>query len=153
MDYARGQYTIIEQPFKCGENVWIGNFVHLRPGAILGDNIELRDCVWFGPNVCLGNNIRIMNKTIIASETIIHDDVFIGPGVMTANAKDFTTKKLLPIVIEENVKIGVGAIILPNVILRRGCVIGAGAVVTKSTESNGMYIGVPARRMKLPPIK
>ena len=31
---------------------------------------------------------------------------------------------------------------------RSGGVIGAGAVVTKSTEPNGLYLGVPAKRVR-----
>ena len=40
------------------------------------------------------------------------------------------------------------AIILPGVTIAEGCVIAAGAVVNKSTEPDGLYAGVPARRVK-----
>lgn len=44
--------------------------------------------------------------------------------------------------------IGARAIILPGVHIKDGCVIAAGAVVTKDCEPNGLYAGVPARRIK-----
>jgi acetyltransferase-like isoleucine patch superfamily enzyme len=44
--------------------------------------------------------------------------------------------------------IGARAVILPGVKVAPGCVIGAGAVVTASTEPNGLYLGVPARRVR-----
>lgn len=44
--------------------------------------------------------------------------------------------------------IGAGAIVLPGVDVGRGCVIAAGAVVTRSTEPDGVYAGIPARRVR-----
>ncbi len=50
--------------------------------------------------------------------------------------------------IDDHAWIGGGAIILPNVKIAKGSVIGAGAVVTTSTEENSLYVGVPARKVK-----
>jgi len=44
--------------------------------------------------------------------------------------------------------IGTGAVILPGVSVADGCVIGAGAVVTRDTAPDGLYAGVPARRVR-----
>lgn len=41
-----------------------------------------------------------------------------------------------------------GAVILPGVQIGPGCIVGAGAVVTSSTEPDGLYVGVPARRVR-----
>jgi acetyltransferase-like isoleucine patch superfamily enzyme len=49
------------------------------------------------------------------------------------------------IVIDDDVWIGAHASVLDGVRIARGCVIGAGAVVTKSTEPYGVYAGVPAK--------
>ena len=53
-----------------------------------------------------------------------------------------------PVIIEDGCWIGARATILPGVIIRRGCVVAAGAVVTQSTESDGLYAGVPAIRKR-----
>jgi acetyltransferase-like isoleucine patch superfamily enzyme len=50
------------------------------------------------------------------------------------------------VTIGDDVWIGAGARILDGVTIARGCVIGAGAVVTRSTRPDGVYLGVPARR-------
>jgi maltose O-acetyltransferase len=42
--------------------------------------------------------------------------------------------------------IGARALVLPGVTIAPGCVIGAGAVVTRNTERDGLYLGNPARR-------
>jgi maltose O-acetyltransferase len=50
-----------------------------------------------------------------------------------------------PVFIGENTFIGVGAMILPGVSIGRECIIGAGAVVTKSIPDNSVAVGVPAK--------
>jgi acetyltransferase-like isoleucine patch superfamily enzyme len=49
------------------------------------------------------------------------------------------------IVIEDDVWIGAGARILDGVTIARGSVIGAGSVVTKSTQPYSIVVGVPAK--------
>ena len=56
------------------------------------------------------------------------------------------------IVVEDGAWIGASCTILPNVTIANGCVIAAGSVVTKSTEPNGLYAGVPAKRIKDLPV-
>lgn len=52
------------------------------------------------------------------------------------------------IVIEDDVWLGSGVKVLDGVVIRKGCVIGANAVVTHSTEEYGIYVGVPAHKIK-----
>ena len=53
-----------------------------------------------------------------------------------------------PITVEDGAWIGAGVIILPGITIGSGCVIGAGSVVTKDTEKDSLYVGVPARKVK-----
>jgi maltose O-acetyltransferase len=50
-----------------------------------------------------------------------------------------------PIVIEDNVWLGGGAILLPGVRIGRNAVVGAGAVVPRSVPANTVVAGNPAR--------
>ncbi|MGY1605516.1 acyltransferase [Geodermatophilus sp. SYSU D00815] len=52
------------------------------------------------------------------------------------------------ITVHDGVWIGARATVMPGVTIGEGCVIGAGAVVTRDCEPHGMYLGVPARRVK-----
>jgi tetrahydrodipicolinate N-succinyltransferase len=52
-----------------------------------------------------------------------------------------------PVVIEDDVWLGAGVIVLPGVHLGRGCVIGAGAVVTSDVPAGEVFAGVPAIRI------
>lgn len=53
-----------------------------------------------------------------------------------------------PITIGRGTWVGARATVLPGVTIAPGCVIAAGAVVTESTEPNGLYAGVPAKRVR-----
>lgn len=52
-----------------------------------------------------------------------------------------------PVVIEDDVWLGAGVVVLPGVRLGRGCVIGAGAVVTHDVPAGAVFAGVPAVRI------
>lgn len=53
-----------------------------------------------------------------------------------------------PVTIEDGCWLGAACTLLPGVNAAKGCVIGAGALVTKSTKPNGLYLGVPAVRVR-----
>ena len=94
---------------------------------------DARAPVTIGNQVAFGPHVRLV--------TVTHD---IGP----AHERCVSTPIALPIVIEDGCWLAAGVIVLPGVRVRRGCVIGAGAVVTTSTEPDGLYVGVPARRVR-----
>lgn len=50
--------------------------------------------------------------------------------------------------INDGVWVGANTTILPGVTIGNGCVIAAGSIVNKDCAPNGLYAGVPARRIK-----
>ena len=120
--------------------------------TIIGDVIIGEDCsVWFN-TVIRGdvNSIRIGNKVNIQDGSVLHtlyqksvieigDNVSIGHNVIIHGAK-----------IENNVLLGMGSIIMDNVIVGENSIIGAGSVVLEGTiiEPYSIYAGVPAKRIK-----
>lgn len=52
------------------------------------------------------------------------------------------------VLVGDGVFIGTNAVIMPGVIIERGAVIAAGAVVTGPCAADGLYAGVPARRIR-----
>lgn len=59
----------------------------------------------------------------------------------------------LPVNIEDGCWIGANATILPGVTVGKGCIVAAGSVVNKDCEPNGLYAGVPAKRVRDLPVE
>lgn len=90
-----------------------------------------------GGNLVIGNGVRIASHTVIIAANHIVSD----PNQYIY--KQGETRR--GIVIEDDVWIGAGAKILDGVVIQRGTVVAAGAVVTKSTEPYSIVAGVPAK--------
>lgn len=121
-------------------------------------------CLWSGA-MLRSTRIRIGAEVFInvgffydgADEAVIEDNVRIGQFVRLITAthhigpsrqRCLVAAVTAPIRIETGCWIGAGATILPGVTIARGCVIAAGAVVQTSTKPDGLYGGVPARRIR-----
>lgn len=53
-----------------------------------------------------------------------------------------------PIVVGNGCWVGANATVLPGIVLGEGCVVAAGSVVVEDCRPNGLYAGVPARRVR-----
>lgn len=107
-------------------------------------------------NISLGSNVFIGRNVILnAYDSIIVGDycaIADGCKLISANHSidrlDLPIKmqemRMAPIELKEDVWLGYGAIVLPGVTLGRGCVVGAGAVVTKSFGDYSIIGGAPA---------
>jgi maltose O-acetyltransferase len=114
------------------------NFNHLSIGANSG--------VGTGSTLHLQGKISIGNDVMIGQELIIHTS---NHG-MENNGIPMCRQlsKIKGVTIGDNVWIGSRVTILPGVNVGNGVVIGAGSIVTKNLESNGVYVGNPAKLIK-----
>ena len=62
--------------------------------------------------------------------------------------KKFKNEDLRPIHVSRHVIVGAGSVIFPGVEIAEGCSVGAMTLLNKSTQPWGVYIGIPARRIK-----
>jgi acetyltransferase-like isoleucine patch superfamily enzyme len=104
-------------------------------------------------NTIIGDRTKIMDLTHITGNCVIGDDVFISVLVSTANdnivaTQEFTEELIRGPVIADRAIIGLGASVLPAVVVGEGAMIGAGSVVTKDVAPGYLAIGVPARVIK-----
>ena len=134
-----------------GGTVTLGRRTMLDIGVVLrayGGYINIGDdctinpyCVLIGSDkgLIIGNGCRIAaHSSVIAVNHNYHSSsLFIYTQGCSAKG----------IIIEDDVWIGAGARVLDGVILRTGTVVGAGAVVTKSTEPYTVVAGVPAKKI------
>ncbi|MDE7316279.1 MAG: N-acetyltransferase [Helicobacter sp.] len=127
--------------------------VVIEPSSLIA--CTLADGVFVGPfvaiahGVCVGAHTRIQSHSLIREYVEIGSNCFIGHGVVFVG-NGFASGELSQkrhAVVGNNVSIGSNATILP-VRICDGCVIGAGAVLTKDALTRGIYAGNPARLLR-----
>jgi acetyltransferase-like isoleucine patch superfamily enzyme len=93
--------------------------------------------------------VRIQHGAFLPNRARIGDRVFIGPNATFTDDRypevNNPRYKAEPPIVEDDVAIGAGAVILPGVRIGRGALIGAGAVVTKDVPPSAVVVGNPAR--------
>jgi len=131
---------------------WGSNCFLAENATVVGDVQMGNDCsVWFQA-VVRGDvhYIKIGNKVNIQDGAILHCTYQKAP----LNIGNFVSIGHRAIVhgctIEDNVLVGMGAIVMDNVLVKQNVIIGAGSVVTENSvlESNSIYAGVPAKKVK-----
>lgn len=105
-----------------------------------------------GAYIHIGNNCGFSGVSVVSSAgIIIKDNVLIGANVKIGDREDHLERYNVPakpIVIEENVWIGMNCIILKGVRIGRNSIIAAGSVVTKDVPDNCIAGGVPCKFIK-----
>ena len=117
--------------------------------VVVGDVIIGKESsVWFNTiirgdvnSIIIGNSVNIQDGVVVhctyqKTKTIIGDNVSIGHNAIIHGCE-----------IRNNVLIGMGAIIMDNVVIEENSIIAAGAVLTKGTyvKSGSVFAGVPAK--------
>ncbi len=129
-------------------------FFYVLFGVKVGSNsiINMRARLYDPRNITIGEDTIIGEGATLDGrvELTIGSHVDIASEVMIYNAEhdinDPTFKAIdAPVTIEDYVFIGPRAIILPGVTIKKGVIVGAGAVVTKDVEELAIVGGVPAK--------
>jgi acetyltransferase-like isoleucine patch superfamily enzyme len=157
----------LDPKIKIGKSVIIESGVVIR--SQYGGSITIGDLCYLsrgvqilthGGDIKIGNNSTINPYTVIYGQggTSIGDFVRIAAHCTIVPSNHIIEDKEKPIylqglskkgiIIENDVWIGTGVRVLDGVTIKTGCVIGAGSVLTKSTVSLSVYVGVPAKKIK-----
>jgi len=104
----------------------LGSNCSILPSTVFTDPAYVR----------IGNNVHFSSCTLIG-----HD----GSIAMLNQAYNVKLDSVGKIDIRDNVFIGYGAIVLPNVTIGSNAIVGAGAVVTQDVAEGDIVAGVPAR--------
>lgn len=155
MSMAGRQGVVIHEPCAIARSVWFGERVVVWQFTTILDGAEIDNDAVVGSNclICreavVGKNVRINHGSVITNGAVLEDDVFVGPGVMMTDDKypraGNRNYRREPPILRRGCSIGAGAVILPGVEIGAHAVIAAGAVVTRDVPENMTVLGMPAR--------
>jgi gamma-carbonic anhydrase len=132
---------------KFGKDCFIAENATIIGEVEMGDHCS----IWFNA-VVRGDvhYIRVGNNTNIQDGAVIHCTYKKAPTEIGNNVSIAHNAIVHGCTIEDNVLIGMGAIVMDHAVVRTGSVIAAGAVVLAHTivESGYVYAGTPARKIK-----
>jgi lipopolysaccharide O-acetyltransferase len=111
----------------------------------IGENVQINDSCHIAAieNVIIGNNVLIASKVYISDHD--HGEISLESLAQHPSERPLVSSA---VVIENDVWIGEGAMILKGVKIGKGAVIAAGAVVTKNVPSYTVAAGIPAKVIK-----
>ena len=123
--------AIIDAPrrMEIGRDVWVGKFCTIECDGKIGDY------------VMIANRVGLIGR-------FDHDHQFVGRPMRFAPCVwDPDYEMRLELIVEDDVWIGYGAIVLSGVTIGRGAVIAAGSLVSANVAPYSIVAGYPARKV------
>ncbi|MCF8233521.1 MAG: gamma carbonic anhydrase family protein [Bacteroidales bacterium] len=132
---------------KIGKNCFLADNATLIGDVLMGDNCSL----WFNA-VVRGDvhSIRIGNNVNIQDGVMVHCTYKVAPVSIGNNVSIAHNAIVHGCTIHDNVLIGMGSILMDDVVVESNSIIAAGALIPKGTrvESGTVWAGVPAKKIK-----
>jgi acetyltransferase-like isoleucine patch superfamily enzyme len=156
-------FKLIGKDVKISDKASIYNYDQIA----IDDYSRIDDFCVISGKIKIGKNVHITPMCLIAGGEkgiILEDFTTIAYGVKVfTQSDDYTgetmTNSTIPkkfkneykkeVIIKKHSIIGAGSIVMPGVILEQGTSVGAMSLVLKSTEAWGIYVGIPAKRIKI----
>lgn len=137
--------TVVYSGTRIGNGLDCGHNVLIREDCTIGKNVYILPNTQIHAHVRIGNNVRLYG--FLSNRSIVEDDAAML-GVM---AHKYYVKKgateVSPIV-KRGATVGMGAILVGNIVVGENAFVGANAVVTRNVEPDTLVYGVPARRQE-----
>jgi acetyltransferase-like isoleucine patch superfamily enzyme len=149
----------LEPNVSVGSGSAIGQRTRVRSGAVIGAESEIGRDAFIDENVSIGDRVRIKDRSLVYQGVTIEDGVFVGPGAILTNdrfPRAITPTgelagpddwELAPIVLRRGCTIGAGAVVVADVDVGSFATVGAGAVVTRNVPGHALVVGNPAKRI------
>lgn len=111
----------------------IGQDVYIADELIIAEELEERG------NITLGDRVSIAPRVTLVTSSHPND----------SRIRPFAPVQRAPIVIEADVWLGAGVVVLPGVRIGRGAIVGANSVVTADVAPLHVVAGVPAKTIRV----
>jgi sugar O-acyltransferase (sialic acid O-acetyltransferase NeuD family) len=129
------RHRVLAAGFELADHVAVG--AHVWHGIAFPGGTVVHPGAVIEPFVELGPGVTVRANAVLSHHSSVGADSFLANGAVTGGR----------VVVGERVWIGLGAVIRDGVTLGDRSFVGAGAVVVEDTEPDGVYVGVPARRL------
>ncbi len=140
---------------KSPELVTVGSVVSVDYGFYCTTQLELLDHVHIAAHCCVlggkGGYFKMGNFTGLSagSRVLCTADSYEGDSLVLPWFKpEHCKREYKPVVFGDFVMVGMNCVILPGVTIAQGTAVGAGSLVTRSTEPWSVYAGSPARKIR-----
>lgn len=155
-------FKYVGKNVKISDKASIYNFDQIE----IGDNSRIDDFCIISGKIKIGRNVHITPMCLVAGgmEGVIFEDfttIAYGVQVFTQSddysgrtmcnstiPKKYKKEIFKEVILKKHTIVGAGSIIMPGVILEEGTSVGAMSLILKTTESWGIYVGNPAKRLK-----
>ncbi|HEX9044544.1 MAG TPA: DapH/DapD/GlmU-related protein [Candidatus Limnocylindrales bacterium] len=140
-----------------GSSVW--HRAQVRTGASIGAQCVIGRDAFIDEGVRIGDRVKIQNLALVYHGVTVEDGVFIGPNAILTNDRYpraiTATGELArgddwivsPILLRRGCSIGAGAVVVAGVTVGAFATVGAGSVVTRDVSDFALVVGSPARRI------
>lgn len=139
--------TVKDKSPVIGKDCFLAENSTIVGEVVMGDNCS----VWFNAvirgdvnSITMGNKVNVQDGVVIhctyqKAATKIGNNVSIGHNALVHGCT-----------LEDNVLVGMGAIVMDHAVVEKNSIIAAGAIVLENTrvESGSIYAGIPARKVK-----
>ena len=135
-----------------GDNVTIDSFVKIKPAGGMGDLkigpgtvINSGVAIYTGNGISIGANVLIAANCVLSPtshefrsrDLLIREQGFVAPSAQMGRRSG--------IIIEDDVLIGAGCVVLEGAHIRRGAVVTTGSVIKSQLTEYGIYAGTPLK--------
>lgn len=133
-----------------GTKIW--HYTHVLGNSSIGERVTIGQNCMIGPNVSVGNDCKIQNNVSLYEGVTLESEVFCGPSCVFTNvinprAAVIKRDEFRPTIVRRGATVGANATVVCGSELGAWCMIGAGAVVTRSVPAFALMVGVPARQI------
>jgi len=145
--------------FKLGQKIFKNMILQSLAERSFLPDVAVKFQRWKGVNI--GKHVYIGPKTFIdvlyPHLITIEDYVSVGYSMIFAHSNPtnsiyiknkYYPRRVAPVTIKKGAWVGAGCIILPGVTIYENSIIGAGSVVNKDVETETLYAGVPAKKIR-----